>query len=138
MGEDAETWIPPQRAFSVARVDTPTVPVPFERPFGPRISLKYFSWNFTTATFVFAPKVVDSLPGDPTPETATCVAGSVFRNCWRRRTSGPELPVFRLVFHANGQGVVAALATFAARATVKSTAIATGRHWRTAASIGTR
>src|SRR3989344_9079858 len=127
MGEDAETWIPPQRAFSVARVDTPTVPVPFERPFGPRISLKYFSWNFTTATFVFAPKVVDSLPGDPTPETATCVAGSVLRNCWRRRTSGPELPVFRLVFHAKGQNEGISARTVVAPKSMRKNAVRTKR-----------
>ena len=82
----------PNREFSFARVEGPTMPVPAVNPEGVRMLEAYFSWNFVTAALVKEPKSVVSFPGDPTPETAIRVAESWFSKDCKHFTSVPEAP----------------------------------------------
>ena len=91
-----------QSAFAFAREEEPKYPVPAESPTGVKTSEAYLSWNLITAAFVRPPKKSVSLPAEPTPDEAICVAESEFKNCWRALTSAPELPDVRLVDHVCG------------------------------------
>ena len=64
----------PSNAFSLARVEVPTVPVPLVKPAGVRMVEAYFSWNFTTAALVAEPNRVVSFPGEPAPDEETWVS----------------------------------------------------------------
>ena len=82
----------PSNAFSLARVEAPTVPVPEVSPAGVRMLEAYFSWNLVTAALVPPPNRVVSLPGEPGPEEATRVAESWFSKDCKHFTSAPEAP----------------------------------------------
>ena len=70
----------PPAAMSVlkrSRVTAPTIPRSVRGRF-----MMYLSWNVVSAAFVAGPKVVDSLPDEPGPVSATTTPW-VFKNCWR-------------------------------------------------------
>jgi hypothetical protein len=79
-------------AFNFTRVDAPINPVPEVKPTGARTADAYLFWKAITAALVNPPKVIDSIPIEPTPEAATCVVGSVFNKACKHLTSVPEEP----------------------------------------------
>jgi hypothetical protein len=49
---EPDALLHPNSELSWARVATPKLPVPLERPYGARIVLAYFSWNAAIAAVV--------------------------------------------------------------------------------------
>jgi hypothetical protein len=99
-------------AFNFARVEAPTNPVPEVKPAGVKISDAYLFWKAITATLVNPPKVIDSIPAEPTPVAATLVLVSVFNKACKHLTSAPLEP--RVKFFVKVipvQAVTVALAT---------------------------
>ena len=98
--------------FSFVLVVLPTKPVPWVIPQGERISLPYFSWNLTTASWVKGPKKSVSAPGEPGPTSANFVKGSEFRTIWRYLTSLPFIPNLRSFWKEKVDGITEKLAFF--------------------------
>lgn len=54
-------------------------------------------WNLIIADFVRPPNAVDSIPGDPAPESATIVFESEFKNACKHLTSSPFAPIVKFL-----------------------------------------
>jgi hypothetical protein len=94
-----QTWL------RSARVPANTFPVGAEIP----SSAKWRAWNLLTARFVAGPNVEVSIPGDPAPDSATCVCGYMLSTFWRFITSTPREPLLTFVLNVLAQLIVGRL-----------------------------